>query len=238
MWWPPIRSLLVSSHRVCFLARAPRLACTVSAPRTVQVTVVPVESSWDYKSITTHELLKPGTIGGLANGSRHAVMVEVADGELWWEAHATLYPVVSRGAGVSSSHILERCPARGSPLCLFPCGWKGCKAQWRVRIAGAHGHRPVRSADALRARGAVRPPRQDRAQRRPAWPRPQLPVPPNIRAWTHACGRRGAASCQTVRFLPLAVAARPCAERPPPALRITPFRFAHHPLPLCASLPV
>ena len=62
------------------------------------MTLVEVESAFDFKAITTHDLIAPHTISGLANAKVHAIMVKFRGKT----AHAILAPVVSRGAGERS----------------------------------------------------------------------------------------------------------------------------------------
>ena len=60
--------------------------------------LVEVESAFDFKAITTHDLIAPHTISGLANAKLHAIMVKYRG----VTAHAILSPVASRGAGERS----------------------------------------------------------------------------------------------------------------------------------------
>ena len=76
-----------------------------------QVTLVPTESTIDYAAITRHELIAPHTVGGLSGGVRHALMVQLFDHEIYYEAHSTVCPSVSRGAGVRVGELNARCCA-------------------------------------------------------------------------------------------------------------------------------
>ena len=60
--------------------------------------LVEVESAFDFKAITTYDLIAPHTISGLANAKLHAIMVKYRG----VTAHAIIAPVVSRGAGERS----------------------------------------------------------------------------------------------------------------------------------------
>ena len=79
------------------------------------MTLVPIESTIDYAAITRHQLTAPNTVGGLSKGLRHALMVQLFDHEIYHEAHSTVCPSVSRGAGVRVGELNARCCA--------PLGW-------------------------------------------------------------------------------------------------------------------
>ena len=120
---PNLKALLGESVQVC----PPRYECTCLTPQPgaplqaslppsgspseslrptpcsshaalIQVALVEVESAFDFKAITTHDLIAPHTISGLANAKLHAIMVKYRG----VKAHAILAPVVSRGAGERS----------------------------------------------------------------------------------------------------------------------------------------